>query len=354
MKRGSMKYPFDRQFIFPKRSIIDRAKTLYDNARVSIRERRSKQNVELLPAKPIVPLNSIDVPLVFITHNDMALLPSFLKHYRKIGVTRFICVDDVSNDGTKEYLLEQPDIDVWTSNIRFEKARRGRRWREGLFGRYGYGRWYINVDSDEFLIYDQCPEETIPALIQVLEDNGIKRLPAPMLDIYPGVETDNAVDGDLPWFSVNRFDADGYEISYLKRGISVKGGPRKRLFNEENELIKYPLIYWDKHCYFGSSIHRPLPYNRNFAPIWGVLLHFKFFTNYREKIAEAVDGRQHYNGSQHYQTMKEELDQKGGIDFMAKNSARFTNPAQLVELGFMPSICYDLDDEPRAPYRVWK
>lgn len=354
MKRGSMKYPFDRQFSFPKRSIIDRAKTLYDNARVSFRERRSRQDVELLPAKPIVPLSSVDIPLVFITHNDMALLPSFLKHYRKIGVTRFICVDDVSSDGTKEYLLEQPDIDVWTSNIRFEKARRGRHWREALFGRYGYGRWYINVDSDEFLIYDQCPEETIPALIQVLEDNGIKRLPAPMLDIYPGAEADNAVDGDLPWFSVNQFDADGYEISYVKRGISVKGGPRKRLFNEENELIKYPLIYWDKYCFFGSSIHRPLPYNRNFAPIWGVLLHFKFFTNYREKIAEAVDGRQHYNGSQHYQTMKEELDQKGDIDFMDKSSTRFANPTQLIELGFMPSICFDLDDEPRAPYRAWK
>ncbi|ASY56975.1 hypothetical protein SS05631_c20430 [Sinorhizobium sp. CCBAU 05631] len=196
----------------------------------------------------------------------MALVPAFLSHYRKLGVTRFICLDDVSTDGTRDHLMDQPDVDVWTSPIRFEAARRGRRWREALFERYGYNRWYVNVDSDELLIYDQCLREPLKALIAVLDEHDIKRLPAPMLDFYPSADAKSG-NGNMPWHTVDNIDRDGYEVEFLKRGISVKGGPRKRLFNEENELIKYPLIYWDKDCYFGSSIHRPLPYTRNFSPI---------------------------------------------------------------------------------------
>ncbi|MGX1256949.1 glycosyltransferase family 2 protein [Sinorhizobium fredii] len=296
-----MRYPFDRHFYFPKRNIIDRLQTFYDSWRVNARERRNIEPVIITPAKNVLPLDAEDLPLVFVTHNEMALTPAFLHHYRRLGVTRFICLDDVSSDGTREYLMDQPDVDVWTSPIRFAAARRGRRWREALFERYGYNRWYVNVDSDEFLVYDQCLSEPLKALVEVLENNDIKRLPAPMLDFYPVGTSGN---GSMPWHAVDHVDCSGYRVDFLKRGISVKGGPRKRLFKEENELIKYPLIFWDKSCYFGSSIHRPLPYSRNFAPIWGVLLHFKFFTNYREKIGEAASNRQHYNGSEHYQALK--------------------------------------------------
>lgn len=347
-----MKYPFDRDFSFPHRTFVDRLLTFYDNWRVTARERRKVEKVTIIPAKDAPALGASDLPLVFVTHNEIALIPAFLSHYRRLGVTRFICLDDVSTDGTREYLMGQPDVDVWTSPIRFEAARRGRRWREALFERYGYNRWYPNLDSDEFLVYDQCLREPLKALINVLEEHNIKRLPAPMVDFYPSSEAKSR-DGNMPWHVVDHIDSSGYEVTLQKRGISVKGGPRKRLFSEDNELIKYPLVYWDKDCRFGSSIHRPLPYNRNFSPIWGVLLHFKFFTNYREKIAEAVSDKQHYNGSQHYQAMKSEIDKAGAIDFVDEASIRFVNPEQLIDLGFMPTIEFDPDDARLAPSRNW-
>jgi hypothetical protein len=164
----------------------------------------------------------------------------------------------------------------------------------------------------------------------VLEEHDIKRLPAPMIDFYPSNAAKSG-NGNMPWHVVDHIDGSGYDVTLQKRGISVKGGPRKRLFSEDNELIKYPLVYWDKNCRFGSSIHRPLPYNRNFSPVWGVLLHFKFFTNYREKIAEAA-----YT-----------------IDFVGEASIRFLNPEQLVDLGFMPTIEFDSDDERLEPARNW-
>ncbi|WP_050979894.1 glycosyltransferase family 2 protein [Sinorhizobium sojae] len=347
-----MQYPFRKDFSFPRRSLGQIARTYFDNWRVSRRERRDRRVSTICPVRDVSNLAVSDLPLIFITRNEITILPAFLRHYRKLGVTRFICVDDGSSDGSREYLLQQKDVDVWTSPMRFAEARRGRIWREALIEQYGHNRWYVNVDSDEFLVYDQCPRETLPDLISVLEERNIWRLPAPMLDFYPS-GANNQIPDEMPWKSVNNFDGQGYEVNFGKRGISIKGGPRKRLFGENNELIKYPVIYWDRACFFGSSIHQPLPYQRNFSPLWGALLHFKFFTNYRDKITEAVSDQQHYNSSQHYRAMKKEIDELGSIAFMHEGSIKFTDPMQLVDLGFIPSITFDLDDRRLTPMREW-
>jgi hypothetical protein len=335
-------YPFKTGRPEIRRGVVEKLRTAYENWRITRRERRDVQDVALTPARPVEPLSEGDLPLVFVTHNDLTILPFFLKHYRGLGVTRFICVDDVSEDGTREFLSRQPDVDLWTSPLRFGEARRGRRWREQLFRRYGKDRWYINVDSDEFLLYDQWDRQPLPELILLLEKHGVTRLPSPMIDMYPGpASLPPEADAPTPWAYSNYFDRRGYACAAQRRGISIQGGPRRRRFNEDNQLIKYPVIYWDETCFFGSSLHRPLPYDRNFGTTWGVLLHFKFFTNYREKIAEAAHGRQHYNGSEHYLAMMSELERAGGLDLMDDISIRFEGAEQLVGLGFMTKIDFE-------------
>ncbi len=342
-----MNYPFKDRPHF-QRSAFKKLATWYETFRITSRERRQKTTVDMSKIGDIVPLRPNDLPLVFITHNDMTLISKFLLHYRKLGVTRFICVDDISKDGTREYLLEQSDVDVWTSPVRYSDARRGRRWREQLFGIYGLNRWYLNVDSDEFLVYDGFEENALVKLITLLEAQGEKRLAAPMLDMY---SSDNAVHPSLelqyPWEFSQYFDSDGYTLSFDKRGASLTGGPRSRKFGETNELMKYPLILWDGHCFFGSSPHRPLPYERNFAKLWGALLHFKFYTNYKEKISEAAQEQQHYDGSKHYKTLMSEIDAKGSINLQYEKSEAFIGASRMVELGFISKIDWTNQHSPK-------
>ncbi len=333
-----MKYPFAGGARAIKASALGSLKTAYETWRVTGRERRGRTDVPLSPMRAFRPLESDDLPLVFITHNDIALLPHLLRHYRNLGVTRFICVDDVSGDGSRELLLEQPDVDVWASPLRFAEARRGRRWREKLFSLYGIGRWYLNIDSDEFLIYDRCLERPLADLIRVLEARGVKRMAAPMLDMYSGPEEEDLPSDAMPWERTPYFDSLGYQLRSDNRGISIKGGPRRRRFGENNELIKYPLLYWDEKCGFGSSLHRPLPYHRNFPQLWGVLLHFKFFTDYKRKIVDAAESGQHYDGSRYYQAMRRELERSGEIDFSSDVSLAYEGPDQLVARGFISRI----------------
>ncbi|MCL6651241.1 hypothetical protein A6R70_02945 [Agrobacterium rubi] len=313
--------------------------TWIESSRVSRREKRDRKHIELRPQTPVSTLSQDDLPLVVVSHNEINILSSFLEHYRKLGVTRFIFVDDVSTDGTREFLASHPDVDLWTSPIRFAEARRGRQWREQLFDTYGKNRWYLNLDSDEFLFFADSETRSIQNLIAILEAEGDKRLAAPMLDMYRTFLGEEKSSNTLPWQFSDHFDRQGYDMSVGKRGISIKGGPRGRKFNEQNELVKYPLIYWDDECLFGSSIHRPLPYGRNFPKNWGALLHLKFFVNYKEKISEAVDDKQHYGGSSHYVKLLEEIQKSGSLNFYDEHiSVKFTGSKQLVDLGFITPI----------------
>jgi hypothetical protein len=158
------------------RGLFQRLVTANETRRVSSRESRRDDDGCLSPMKPVRPLAADDVPLVFVIRDEIKLAPAFLDHYRRLGVTRFICVDDQSTDGTQEFLAAQADTDLWTSSLRFKDARRGRVWREHLFRHYGHDRWYLNVDSDEFLFYENCETTPLPALFRSLEAVGQKRI----------------------------------------------------------------------------------------------------------------------------------------------------------------------------------
>ncbi len=339
-------YPFrdrtDAEMI-ANRTMFDRLVSWYESKKVERRERGKNREVDLrcISAQGQTPLYPDDLPLIFLTHDDAKLMPGFLAHYRALGVTRFICVDDASSDETRAFLLGQPDVDLWTSQVRYRDARRGRLWREALFALYGGDRWYINVDSDEFLIYDNCESRTLWSVIHALEALKISRLPAPMLDMYPvdlSAADVSQLQSHAPWEIADHFDCRGYTLATTKRAITVKGGARHREFEADLELIKYPLIFWDEDCRFGPSIHQPLPYQRNFSSVLGALLHFKFFADYQKVIDDAVADGQYFDGSAAYAKMTEALASTGALQLFSESSVKFDGSKQLLRLGFITPL----------------
>ncbi|OLP59490.1 hypothetical protein BJF93_11575 [Xaviernesmea oryzae] len=320
---------------------MDRALSAWETRRV--RRRRAREQAEaplsLAGGRSLRPLAAEDLGLVTFTHNDAKFLRSFLAHYRRLGVTRFIVVDDQSRDGTAERLAAEADVDLWSSPLRYKDARRGKLWREALLSLYGTGRWYLSVDSDEYLVYDRCFERPLPALIATLDAAGQKRMMAPMLDLYPrgplSLYPFQGADDTMPWEVADGYDGDGYLLQPNRRFLSLRGGPRQRMFSTEAELAKYPLLYWDESCSFGVSVHQPLPFTRNFTAPQGVLLHFKFFADYRHKTEAAVAEEQHFNGAQVYRTILDRVADQGDLDFTYSGTRRFTRPEELARAGFM-------------------
>jgi len=309
---------------------------------ISILPSRDKaQNISLEPIlkSRMRPLIDDDMPLVFIVHNDEKLIPSFLAYYRSVGVTRFICVDDQSSDRSRQILLQQPDVSLFESNVRYRDADGGKRWREMLFARFGVNRWYLNVDSDEYLFYGTSHKETVLQYARRLETMNIKRLPAPMIDCYPGGSVSSAhfsgEDGLMPWDVATHYDAEGY-IGYIdRRGLGVKGGIRARAFGIYPELTKYPLIYWKKNCSLGVTIHRPKPYIYNFSSVLGCLLHFKIFSDFPSNVLYAVNQAQHAGSSYEYKIINDQLDGGNDLKFLNENSIKFIGEEDLVRRGFI-------------------
>ena len=303
------------------------------------RSRMDQAKIRLVSSHGLRPLGSQDMPIVFLVHNERRLLPAFLEHYREMGVTRFLCVDDRSNDGSREFLLQQPDVDLYESEVRYSDALRGRAWREKLFDIYGYDRWYLNVDSDEFFIYESHGTESVLQYSRRLQESNIRRVPAVMLDMYPVGPLDQAeLDSNretMPWEVATHFDGDGYVGRMHGRGFQFRGGVRQRLFQVEAELGKYPLIYWSRGSNFGKTIHRPLPPQDSFPEVMGCLLHFKIFADFLEQVEDTIANGQHWNGAMVYRNIQEKLQQTDALQFHYDQSIPYRGAQDLIERGFI-------------------
>jgi hypothetical protein len=330
---------------FRRRLVV---RTLVEGVRL-IPERLRARRVPLSPVTPIHRLEAADLPLLLVTRNQADLLRAFLHHYRTLGVTRFIVLDDASSDSTREILVGEDDVDLWSSSVRYGLARRGLSWVERLARTYGLGRWYVKVDTDEFLVYDGMERHRLPALCSWLTGRGEKRLLAPMLDCYPPGRLSAAVldAARPPWEVATHLDTAGYEIGVNAYTTTIFGGSRARVFGVRAQLAKFPLLYWDRLTWFPRTPHAPYPYVRNFGPIAGALLHFKLFAGFGERVRAAVADRQYWGAAAEYRAYDARLRDTPDPVMTAGMSTAYGGVRDLLDRGLVAPIDWgELDAGP--------
>ena len=288
--------------------------------------------------------------LVFSTlRNERIRLPFFLKYYRDLGVNHFLIVDNDSNDGSREYLAEQPDVSLWTTTHSYKKSRFGADWLNWLQLRYGHQHWCLVVDPDEFFVYPFCDTRPIRALTDWLDASSIKSFPAMLLDMYPKGPLDAQPyrDGQDPFEIAQYFDSGNYIFQRNLRfgNLWIQGGPRARTFfadapEKAPALNKIPLVKWNRAYAYVSSTHMLLPRGLNQVyDEWGgekasgILLHAKFLDTFAVKAEEEMQRGQHYAASAEYKAYKAGL--QAQPDLWCKWSERYINWRQLEILGLM-------------------
>ena len=290
-----------------------------------------------------------DILLFSTLRNEHVRLPFFLKYYRQQGVNHFLIVDNDSNDGSLEYLAEQPDVSVWHTRKSYKKSRFGVDWLNWLQFRHAHGHWCLTVDPDEFLIYPFCDTRPLRALTDWLDASSIKSFSAMLLDMYPKGRIDEQPyqAGQNPLEIANWFDSGNYTMdrNWLYGNLWIQGGPRSRVFfPDEPEkapaLNKVPLVKWNRRYAYVSSTHMLLPRGLNQVfDEWGgekasgILLHTKFLDTFTEKAAEELHRKQHYAASVEYVAYANAL--KDNPELWCKWSEKYINWRQLEILGLM-------------------
>jgi hypothetical protein len=250
--------------------------------------------------------------------NEAHRLDWFLDHYRAIGVTDFIVVDNGSTDDTVARLLAAPDtMVVEKPQESFRAARHGVDWLNALRAEHALGHWCLFVDADEMLVYPGWPDLPLTAITHRMEARGHRCLIAPMIDMFdardpfgrtrsPGQPPLEAwphhLSRDLRVLPVDRFPYVGF-----------RGGARERFFGAalkshtgapSTNLRKIPLVWAETGAEY-VSVHSTV----ELAPtdITGALLHFKINGELAERAPEEAARKEHAEGGVEYRAYAEAL-----------------------------------------------
>ena len=258
-------------------------------------------------------------------------------HYRKLGVVKFAILDNNSDDGTFEWLLDQPDIDLYQCSEPYQtNVKEG--WISRLISYYGFDRWYIVTDSDELVVYQDMEKRSLSDLTKNLENIGVKRVKALTLDTYSDSQLfkgSSNIRNDYRWI-----DSDSYEETDVKAGsYRIKrfiGGPRRRLMKSSVPLDKHPLVYWEKGT-ISDDAHYQFPHSYiNEAPCLIGILHYKFLDTDIEEYKKRASKQSTFSGrGLFYRKYMSFFDEQKQQTFMYDGSIEFTSSETLNKIPFI-------------------
>ncbi len=290
------------------------------------------------------PLPASEPIVVCVVKNDLERLKMVLTHHRQLGFERFAIVDNNSTDDSLVWLKDQPDVDLYQITEPF-KSQKKYGWINRILALYGFDRWYLYVDSDELFVYPGCEKLKIQKTIELLETKSQNRLATILLDMYSDQNlfaqksSSLSIQEQFPYF-----DTDSFVVEPASRGLSIKGGPRKRVFSSEEQdspqLVKYPLFKLEAGMIFESA-HYLFPFQQT-GEIEGALLHYKFLDNDLERYRQIAQNGSFQGGSREYKRYIEKLQQNPQLNFYYNGSACYEHSGSLLKLKFMKTISGEL------------
>ena len=291
-----------------------------------------------------------DVLCVIGVRNESLRLPYFLDYHRKLGVNRFLCLDNGSDDGTTDYLLAQQDCHCFhTEGSHFALNTDPPNWTNAVLNTYCEGHWCVVVDGDELLVYPDSENIPLSRFCKFLQDNGANAMSAAMVDMY--------ADGPASRFSYSQgqpfveaapfFDPKPGWVKPVSGSfppIQMFGGVRERLFWHGRFkqtmppcLSKIPLVKWQRGMRYLIAQHF---INRaDLASVSGALLHFKFLTGFqlRSEIEITENRELEEKGLQERKVYLDALAKEPDLTFRNSESARYSDSQQLIDLGWIKS-----------------
>lgn len=254
-------------------------------------------------------LRDAQIVVVAVVRNEMALLPQFLTHYRALGVSSFLIADNLSDDGSREYLLGQEDVVLYSVDSEYSASHYGVDWQQAMLGNHCVGKWTIVVDADEFLTYPGVQDKPISEITAGLERDGYNCAGAALVDMYPSGKLSEC-DFTKGWvFDLAPYHDDPPVIPVAGAGVFANtkcqftSALRHRLLPGSQVTLfmayKFPLVRYDPLVRLSEGLH--FVGNVRISPDQLTLAHFKYHAGFAEKIDQEIKRAQHYANGLEYQ-----------------------------------------------------
>ena len=247
------------------------------------------------------------VAVVACMRNEMFMLPHFLAHYRALGVGGFLIADNGSDDGSLDYLLDQPDVALFSVDTPYGKSMYGVAWQEALLAAFRPGAWTLVADADELLVWDDTAGGDLPGLLAGPDFAGADAVRLYMLDMYPQGPLSGATFAGSPFAEAGCTDAEPFLTTSAARGPfsdqpTWTSGLRHRLIpGSRPELFvaqKLALLRYRPWMRLTEGLH--YVGGTRLARREMLLAHFKYTAAFRAKAEAEVARRQHFNDAEEY------------------------------------------------------
>jgi hypothetical protein len=280
--------------------------------------------------------------VIAVARNERVLLPHFLAHYRGLGVRRFFIADNLSDDGSREYLLQQPDVGLYSVDTDYRDSHYGVAWQMALLAHHAQRGWALVADIDEFLVWPGCEQEGMAGLCERLDAQGHDAAMALMVDMYPQGPLDEAdfertppfeaaqwFDHQpvLPWrLGSGSFSQSGTWVSAVRHRL-LPGSPPNHYTAQKLPLMRYRA---------GVRLSEGLHYAAGFAPATQPVFfaHFKYHRGFRAKVEHEVARRQHFNNAEEYRKYRALWAEARGMMFDPAHSRRYVDSHSFADLAW--------------------
>lgn len=293
-----------------------------------------------------VTLADDEIVAVIGARNERPRLEFLLEHHRRLGVDRFLFVDNASDDGSVEYLLDQPDTIVWRTAESFLRANTGAAWADLVLRRYAPPQWCLVFDADELFVYPGFEQRGLRELCADLDREGATCYQVVEVDMYGGgrLSETSYRPGQDPLEVFPYFDRVHYRLRIPFDGpqrnmTNYWGGVRARIFGGDLGgylLNKVPLFRYSPGEVLMSGHHWLSRPTGEIAAGRGALLHFKYTSMFPDAVADEVTRKEHARHASVYEHYARALDVCPDPTFFdPMHSVRYESSEQLVAMGVM-------------------
>jgi len=251
----------------------------------------------------------------------------------------FIITDNASTDGTREFLLQQEDIIVYSADTQYKASHFGVAWQQAMLANHCLGKWALVVDADEFILYPESESRSIHSYAKELELCGYDAACIYMIDTYPyGDLNDADLSKSSPFEVANYFDSNPVNPFYLGRGYfsnatGYTSSLRHRLAPDSSPEYytsqKYSLFKYMPWVKLSEGLHYVANITPSPTPI--VFAHFKYHAAFKSKVEAEVIRKQHYGDAKEYIKYQELLSELDGYFGDDNISISFSNSSELLK-----------------------